>query len=553
MSNKKFRLAAAAVSAVAIAGLSTTAALGAVPAPPNPVVQEGPASANPALINPAAKATLTLTKYDGTPNGMTADGTQKSVTDRDPLAGVTFKITKVSGVDLNTNAGWEAAKTYAAMTDPSTVPLDSTVTYQGTTGADGQIVFSNLPVALYYVQEVSAPAGYTMGKPFLVTLPMTNPANESEWMYNVYVYPKNGQDTVTKTVTDKGTVTGNTTTGSASVRALQYTITSSISEGLDAAKMGMYVINDNLDPRVNYAGVNVTLSNGTTLERCTDAAATTCDYKVYVGPDAGPLAFQGANTAVTNGPKVSIVFTDAGLAKLAANAGADVVTTIDATTNGSATGDGLVTNTAGVIPNASWWEQNKGSSTANPEDPIGSTPADTPPGITDTAVSKYGDVKILKYDAVGGKSAGLNGAVFTVYKDANNDEACTADELTSANALATSAATVSGITSITGLQLSNFYNENTQTDATTYCLVETKAPDGYNLNAAPVAFTVTREGQVIAAPDFEIANEKSNLGNALPLTGGQGVAAMSALGALLVGGGVAYHTATNRRRQDELA
>ncbi|HQY97391.1 MAG TPA: hypothetical protein PLU83_10430, partial [Phycicoccus sp.] len=39
--------------------------------------------------------------------------------------------------------------------------------------------------------------------------------------------------------------------------------------------------------------------------------------------------------------------------------------------------------------------------------------------------------------------------------------------------------------------------------------------------------------------------------NQLPLTGGAGVAAISGLGLLLVGGGLGYYVVTTRRRREE--
>jgi LPXTG-motif cell wall-anchored protein len=118
----------------------------------------------------------------------------------------------------------------------------------------------------------------------------------------------------------------------------------------------------------------------------------------------------------------------------------------------------------------------------------------------------------------------------------------------------------SGAVLFTDLQLSNFYNNATQTDLHTYCLVETKAPVGYNLNAQPIPFTVTVEGDVTNlaytvgtadAQEVQVANEPSNLGNNLPLTGGAGVAAVSIVGLLLVGGGLGYYLVGARRREIE--
>ena len=106
-----------------------------------------------------------------------------------------------------------------------------------------------------------------------------------------------------------------------------------------------------------------------------------------------------------------------------------------------------------------------------------------------------------------------------------------------------------GAATFKGLQASDFYDNAAQTDLITYCLVETKAPAGFNLDATPRSFTVLSDGvATLPSTTVKVPNEESNLGNSLPLTGGQGVAAMSILGALLVGGGVTYYVVSNRRR-----
>ncbi len=52
-----------------------------------------------------------------------------------------------------------------------------------------------------------------------------------------------------------------------------------------------------------------------------------------------------------------------------------------------------------------------------------------------------------------------------------------------------------------------------------------------------------------AVTNLPIKNEKANLGNNLPLTGGEGVAALSLGGLALIGGGLGYYAYTSRKRQ----
>lgn len=70
------------------------------------------------------------------------------------------------------------------------------------TDAQGQTTASGLPLGLYLVVETSVPADVkSTTDPFFVSLPMTNAAG-TQWLYDVYVYPKNqtGQPTLEKKV-----------------------------------------------------------------------------------------------------------------------------------------------------------------------------------------------------------------------------------------------------------------------------------------------------------------------------------------------------------------
>ncbi len=63
--------------------------------------------------------------------------------------------------------------------------------YTATTNADGIAVFNELPLGFYYVDEINGPAQITKKiEPFVLSLPLTN-AEGSEWLYDVYAYPKN--------------------------------------------------------------------------------------------------------------------------------------------------------------------------------------------------------------------------------------------------------------------------------------------------------------------------------------------------------------------------
>ena len=569
MRMKSLRMAAAAFAAVALAGLGLIAPTSAM-ALPSPI------------IDPAATVNLHIAKFLGNTTGQPNNGTQQTVSGT-PLAGVHFDVYKFSTIDLTTNAGWAASIALQAHTLTAAEIAQGFVTVGSPgvnypfaladiviTDAAGLATFTQAAGAgLYLVNEnlgastTTPPAStITPSAPFLVTLPMTDPVNLTSWMYDVYVYPKNQADSITKSVLDGNVGTANQdayTVGQNLTYKLDSTIQATDTNGsgtITGADLGYYYVGDNLSTYVSAQSVTVSVG-GTALAGC-DAAAvgpfSGCDYFYWLDGDA-----------VTAGDQVKIVMTDQGLdaivaAKVASSSA--VVTTEIVAKVTSVPGDGLIPNTGEFIP-SNGWLTGHGFPPVTP--PTTTTPPTTPPttpGIpSNPVVSKYGDMQFVKYDAK--TSAPLVGAEFTVYRDANFDGTCSAAEIITANQIGTPVTTAAdGTVIFNDLQLSNFYNNAAHPLALHgYCLVETKAPVGYNLNAQPIPFTVTLAGDVTnltfditAGADNQevlVANEPSNLGNNLPLTGGAGVAAVSIVGLLLVGGGLGYYLVGARRREIE--
>lgn len=528
---------------------------------------------NKALINPSASVQLSIHKYLGVQTGQKNDGTEQTVT-QPTLQGVNFDVyqvfydaAKTQKVDLTTNQGWTDASAIHGYTPSAADIAAGSFTINGTkyyiakaatvtTDASGAATFTKANgVGLYLVAENLKTSGtltsngttvdkttVTPAAPFFVTLPMTNPSDPTRWMYDVNVYPKNQSDSITKAATDKGTVTGDA--GNTGSHAIDYTVTSSITDGTNP--LGMYVIYDDLDPSLTFTGADVKLSNGTALVAGTD-------YTVYTAPNATTPATAYTSGSVANGPLVTIVFTDAGLAKLEANRNLNVVSTLH-TTVGALDADGVIPNQASFIPGQGWWDQ-YGTPGVDPEAPATTPPGTVPGTPSPTVTSKYGTVVVDKYDPQAAGKA-LSGAVFAIYADPTpGDSTCSSSDVggTPINTATTGADSKA---TFTGLQTSNWYNGGAVADPTqwlSYCLVETKAPAGYNLDAAPRYITIdytTGSASAPASVTQRVANEQANFGNSLPLTGGNGVAAMSALGLLLVGGGVAY-SMKNRRREEQ--
>lgn len=460
-----------------------------------------PASAaTPNLVDPDAVGSLTIHKYEApeTPTGLPNDGTEQNVA-LPPLAGVGFTVYKVDTIDLTGNQGWIDASDLADLNPDSVADITaagytaSAVGGETLTDANGEIALANLDLGVYFVVETSPLAGSTGVAPFLVTVPLTDPANDDAWLYDVHVYPKNALTAATKTVED-----------SADIKLgdeIDFTITADIP---NVAVIDGYKVVDTLDSKLDYVSAAVTLADGTAL------AAT--DYTI-------------THDAATNA--VTVEFTAAGLAVLAAHNSTEVQVVITAAVNEI----GEIANTAVLYPNL-------GSFTTTPGEPGG-------PTVTPEVITKWGDITVEKTDKAG---APLTGAVFSVYPTQQ-------DAADGTNAIALGGATefavaADGTVTISGLRYSDWANNAAVAagDAgyQTYWLAEIVAPDGFELLAEPIEFTVTAATTAVGV-DLEVVNVPSNAGFKLPLTGGAGTTLFIAGGVLLLGGAVLLAIRSRRK------
>lgn len=190
------------------------------------------------LINKDAKGSITVTKYatvnksDGTApaykNGQATGTENDKLTDADtgytPLKGATFKLFKIADADaVETYYNGLSTTTYSlsgfvynadGTATYNSTPIADTDTWEGTTtgtGDDaGKFTFTGLPVGIYVLKEITAPDQITtpLAETCLISIPMVNTATSSnngnaEWMYDVYVYPKNHESTGTLELTKK--------------------------------------------------------------------------------------------------------------------------------------------------------------------------------------------------------------------------------------------------------------------------------------------------------------------------------------------------------------
>lgn len=461
---------------LAVLGIAALSLMGTAVANAEPTPAPTTGAGN---IDPAVATSLTIHKYDGNP-GQAGDGTVIDAKGLgNALKGVEFTITPVTtkggaAIDLTTEAGWNliGGAKVADVTTPNGYAFGTAV--KATTGDDGSVKTA-LPKGLYLVTETGYGANTitTPAEPFLVTLPLAQ--SKGSWLYDVHVYPKNkvSTDVPTKTVS-------NPTDGVVVGSKVPWTITAPVQPTAPGA-ITSFVVTDDLDARLGFVSA------------------------VASGFEAGDYS------VTTAGQKVTLTFTEAGLAKLKAG---DVVT-IELITTVNSLGDGVIPNKAIVFTN-----DNGGKTTSKPGEP----------GVDPK--TNWGPLKVLKH-AAGDEAKVLAGATFAVYSDA----AAT----TKVGEFTTGADGVGSIVLWVG-------NDDDSTQD--YWLKETAAPAGYVLDATTVHKVTVTAGNDASAVVLKVANTQQDHPT-LPLTGAAGQIAMTAGGAsLILIAGVAALAAARRRRQN---
>ena len=446
-----------------------------------------------------------------------------------------FKLYKVKDVDVNTNDGVAVASKIGNMTLPADVvekgievdgkkyELEAADPAEATTDAQGEAAFTipntGLANGVYVVIEDLAGSGplktadgdvdkakVTPAAPFAVSVPMTKPDGET-MNKHVHVYPKNQVNELDKTVKSAGKNVGDDI-----VYTISTTSTGADTNGdgnMNAADLGgVYEIVDTLDPNLTYKSVTVKVA-----DNAVDAGEN--GYVVTKETTGDPAQ-----------DKVTVSFKGATLNTIAAGAKVELELIANVKQNSA---DGVISNQAKLFPN-DWAKKND-------------KPVDSPKVET-----KYGDIVIKKVNKDGDA---LKGAVFSVYLDNSANKDCSSYD----DVIKTSEATGdNGLVSIKGLNLTNFVDgkEVAEDEQHPYCLVETKAPAGYQLLPKAIKFSLTKAGTVTDLTTavendgsfVQITNYKNP---GLPLTGAQGILLVSVLGLILVSAGVVL---TVKRRKD---
>lgn len=539
---------------------------------------------NTANIKSGQATSITIYKYEGPEGSVRNNGKEQKIPDaQKPISGVKFKITTIvdtngNKIDLSKTTGWTAIKDLnvenktaaKALQDAGLKASEAKAdVVEQETGTDGSTTFNlGATYGLYLVEEdLANSAPKKDGKPikvtkqvnpFLVTVPLPDTQTHT-WIYNLKIYPKNDVSTSkvekkAQTAPNKPFIDGTTTT-------MGWDISIPLTAIKDGGKTYTNVsftdpINTDFLNYSSVKNVKVTDKDG----NASDTLETT-DYEVEgyssIGnnPDKVNLA---KSENLKNVKWIRVKLTTTGLTKASAKVGgkltATVVTTVIAPGNiknyintdvdGVATGEGG--KTPGCIPTK--------------QKPCDEDPNHPHEGGDTTNFAK------LTIDKVGlsdndNKDNGkpLQGAIFNVYEAAPGK---TVDDLkgkivdAAGSDLVKTGGHVRTMTATDdkGKASDSFFVGNGANVSHVYCAVETKAPDGFELDNKLHCVNLTA-GADNSANTLKINNKKSTsldkiLGN-LPMTGARGLVILTVCGIVGIAGTLFYIVMKRRKEQEQ--
>ena len=492
--------------------------------------------------------TLTIHKHwaeDNSQIGSEGNGKEQTV-DNSPVEGVVFNIyelTPMAGNEELTPPSEKDGAVYEVNSDRTELTITfkgNTYKYAmglkqtGTTDSTGVYKFEGLE-GFYYVEEDLAMSNPTVNgetvkivtpaKPFIVSVPMTNP-NGDGWFKDIHVYPKNQGMTPEKTV-------NNGSGNSVNIGdKLDFGIKVAIPSDIGDSEYKVFNINDKLDEALTY------LTNSTKVYAY--KFVNSIWEKVEVTTGVNPVFTAGTNT-------ISVEFTEAGRAELAR---------LMTQTGGNYTHVGIEFSAnvnENVLSKPNYTVKNQGEIEWN------NTPGDETEKIPTTETeTNTGDVEIDKEDQSGAdlkdaefqiaatKEDAENGNKYIKVKVDSNDKITDivypgdADYNTALNWIIRPHADAGelGVDDDTSTFYANKFQAlqtHTGTDdkkeALKYYVVETKTPEGYNLLDAPVEVNFEEENSE------HIVTKKivNSHGFKLPNTGSLGMIVLTIVGIILIG------------------
>ena len=432
--------------------------------------------------------------------GVAADGKSGKFYTAKKLPSGTFKLEK-GDYDVTTAAGYNAATTATTATfkpatspDPETKDLD----------ASGKTSFTVKP-GLYRLTQTKAPTGYKAALPSLILIPMTDP-DTGTWMDTVTVYPKNGSagKITKKDITDKDTVVKPGSEMKFEIDSPIPTLTAKA----DGDKLKSYKVTDTPSEPLKVDETNSKIEKVEIVDGATMTPLEATDYIVVENP-------------------YGIELTAAGLAKLDANSGKTLRVTL---TGKVAPKDDPVWQkdaSEWVIKNKAAYDyesekgENGGSETDDKDQPT----------------IPMAKLKVNNKDNQTDINA--KNAEFSVYAC---DDAATGDPSTTGDAI------------LTKLKAGVDSSEPIAARAGGLCIVQTKAPEGYELGSAVQKVDFHKDTVKAAADankavevDYQNTLKSSDILSKLPLTGGAGIALFLIVAAGLLGGAF-YYARRNRVR-----
>lgn len=516
-------------------------------------------------LDPAMRPTegdLTIHKYwaeTATEVGAEGDGTKledDAAPSNSAIKGIQFDVYLMTPVDEDTpetppsdKDGWSYSRSGTNLTVEKgsttytyTLQLkDADVDYTGgKTDASGILKYTELEAGYYYVEEnLAASTGYTVdgyeagekvitsaSKPFIVAVPMTHPDGD-KWNSDVHVYPKN-QGLNPEKKPNKPSVTVG--------QKVEWTITANVPS--DIATYTKFDIIDELDQRLNYVADSVVVKGLDTNGDAVVTLASPADYTVEVTP-----ATESAKETI----KISL--TQAGIAELAAAEGIAKLSVSFATTvngniadveNGNNDPNNIIKNDAKI--------EFENDSTTETET-ITTPPAEVETGeilIDKKASDGETDLAGAEFQLAPSSDDANDGNFYKVLLDSTNThivEILTKghDDYDSAVNWVVRPHATTGLgydtddgtfyaTSFEGLMIHSV-GANDTTSWNSYWVVETKAPDGYNLLGSPVEVTF-KSGLTNCVLTETVINKK---GFTLPNTGGVGAILLVVSGIVLIG------------------
>ncbi|MBI8989881.1 SpaH/EbpB family LPXTG-anchored major pilin [Corynebacterium meridianum] len=512
----------AATQATVIALAFATASIGAPAAfadEPEPETNV-PAAAPVSSLDANHDVTFTIHKRVNADNQRKPDGTaaDESNIGGKPIAGVEFTIQKINK-DITKQSEFNEV---AAMTPEVAAENVTGDAIKKTTGTDGVATWTksvdNIGVGAYLVTETKAPKGVSKARPFIVFLPMTNP-DGSGWNYNVVAYPKNSKIEASKSLADKNAERAN------AGDTFDYQIDTARPTA-DTAKKNQYI---------SYFAVEDTLPEEVVL-----ADGTTAEKKVRVTVGDTDYTIDDDFKVQKEGAKVTVVFTNAGLKKLMAAApDSKVKVLIPVTVQKVGATDGKAFNTASVVFDVKDITDpaNPDSDDDNPKNPgkddgdVPTKPEDPGTGTTNEVPARWANLVIKK---VGEDDKVLPGATFNVYRC--TDASSLIGEKLTIDGKDAWTTNDQGVATVESVRVPD--NQEGGGVDFKYCLVETQAPEGYELLVNPVVVEMTAtsvdKDEDKTSQEAEVVNLKST-SSKLPSTGGAGVGLLMALGASILG------------------